>query len=127
MTFAVQAMAPADFDAWLATAASATPTPAASLPPDVHVVELTADNIAFDRLELEVPAGEPFIIRFTNAEGVDHNVSIYDDDTTLFTGSKVTGPDVMVPYLVPALEPGEYTFICDFHPIQAMTGTLTVR
>ena len=127
MTFAVQAMAPADFDAWLATAASATPTPAASLPPDVHVVELTADNIAFDRLELEVPAGEPFIIRFTNAEGVDHNVSIYDDDTTLFTGSKVTGPDVMVDYLVPALQPGEYTFICDFHPIQAMTGTLTVR
>jgi plastocyanin len=97
------------------------------LPPDVHVVELTADNIAFDRLELEVPAGEPFIIRFTNAEGVDHNVSIYDGDTTLFTGSKVTGPDVTVDYLVDALDPGEYTFICDFHPIQAMTGTLTVR
>jgi len=127
MTFAVQAMAPADFEAWLATAASATPTPAASVPPDLHVVELTADNIAFDVLELEVPAGEPFIIRFTNAEGVDHNVSIYDGDTALFTGAKVTGPDVTVDYVVPALEPGEYTFICDFHPIQAMTGTLTVH
>jgi cytochrome c oxidase subunit 2 len=127
MTFAVQAMDPADFDAWLANAASATPTPAASVLPDVHVVELTADNIAFDRLELEIPAGEPFIIRFTNAEGVDHNLSIYDGETALFTGSKVTGPDVTIDYVVPALEPGEYTFICDFHPIQAMTGTLTVR
>jgi len=127
MTFTVQALAPADFDAWLAAAASATPTPAASVPPDLHVVELTADKIAFDRLELEVPAGEPFIIRFTNAEGVDHNVSIYDGETTLFTGNKVTGPDVTVEYVVPALEPGEYTFVCDFHPIQAMTGTLTVR
>ncbi|HUG94692.1 MAG TPA: cupredoxin domain-containing protein, partial [Pleomorphomonadaceae bacterium] len=102
-------------------------TPAASVPPDVHVVELTADNIAFDRLELEVPAGETFVIRFINAEGVDHNVSISDGDTTLFTGATVTGPDVIVDYLVPALDPGEYTFICDFHPIQAMTGTLTVR
>ena len=127
MTFAVQAMAPADFDAWLATAASATPTPAASVPPDVHVAELTADNIAFSVQELQVPAGEPFIIRFTNAEGVDHNVSIYDGETALFTGSTVTGPDVTVDYLFGPLEPGEYTFICDFHPIQAMTGTLTVR
>ena len=127
MTFTVQALAPADFDAWLAAAASATPTPAASVPPDLHVVELSADNIAFSVHELEVPAGEPFIVRFTNAEGVDHNVAIYDGTEILFTGTKVTGPDVTVDYLVDALDPGEYTFICDFHPIQAMTGTLMVR
>jgi len=127
MTFAVQAMDPTDFEAWLATAASATPTPVASIPPDVPVVELTADNIEFSVDELEVPAGRPFVIRFTNAEGVDHNVSIYDGDTNLFTGSKVTGPDVTVDYLVEALDPGEYTFICDFHPIPAMTGTLNVH
>lgn len=127
MTFTVQAMAPAEFDVWLAAAASATPTPAASVPPDVHVVELTADNIAFDRLELEVSAGEPFVIRFTNAEGVVHNVSIYDGETAMFTGDEVTGPDATIEYPVDPLEPGVYTFICDFHPIQAMTGTLTVR
>ncbi|MEX1070533.1 MAG: cytochrome c oxidase subunit II [Chloroflexota bacterium] len=127
MTFAVQAMPPADFDAWLAAAASATPTPAASVPPNLPFVELTADNIEFSVLELQVPAGEPFIIRFTNAEGVDHNVSIHDGETTLFKGAKVTGPDVTVDYVVPALDAGEYTFICDFHPIPAMTGTLTVR
>ncbi|MGH2462150.1 MAG: cytochrome c oxidase subunit II [Candidatus Limnocylindria bacterium] len=127
MTFAVQAMEPAKFEEWLSTAASATPTPAASVPPNLQVVELTADNIEFSVDQLQIPAGERFIIRFTNAEGVDHNVSIYDGDTTLFTGAKVTGPDVTVDYLVPALEPGGYTFICDFHPIQAMTGTLTVN
>jgi len=127
MTFEVQAMEPADFEEWLATAASATPTPAASAPPNVRVVELTADNIAFNVLELEVPAGEQFIIRFTNAEGLDHNVAIYEGETALFTGSTVTGPEVTVDYLFGPLEPGEYTFICDFHPIPAMTGTLTAH
>ncbi len=129
MTFEVQAMAPADFDAWLATAATATPTPAAapSAPPDAQVVEITADRIEFDLHELEVPAGEVFIIRFTNAEDIDHNVSIYDGETALFTGSALVGPDATVDYVAGPLEAGEYTFICDFHPVPAMTGTLTVR
>ena len=30
-------------------------------------------------------------------------------------------------YVVGPLDSGDYTFICDFHPIAAMTGTLTVR
>jgi len=127
MTFSVRAMPPAEFDAWLATAALATPPPPPPPPPDALVVELTADTLEFSVHELEVPAGEPFIIRFTNAEGLDHNVSIYDGTTALFTGSTVTGPDVTFDYVVAALEPGEYTFICDFHPIPDMTGTLTVR
>jgi cytochrome c oxidase subunit 2 len=125
MTFTVEAMEPAAFTEWLATASSASPTqPEASLPPDVHVVELSAEDIAFDRLELEVPAGEPFVIRFTNLEEVVHNVSVYDGDATLFEGDEVTGPDATIDYLIPALDPGEYTYICDFHPIPEMTGTL---
>jgi cytochrome c oxidase subunit 2 len=126
MTFAVEAMEAAAFAEWLDTASSATPTPPEpSVPPDVHVVELSAEDIAFDRLDLEVPAGEPFVIRFTNLEAVVHNVSVYDEDTTIFEGGEVTGPDVTIDYLIPALEPGEYTYICDFHPIPEMTGTLT--
>jgi cytochrome c oxidase subunit II len=125
MTFTVEAMEPAAFTEWLATASSASPTqPEASLPPDVQVVELSAEDIAFDRLELEVPAGEPFVIRFTNLEEVVHNVSVYDGDATLFEGDEVTGPDATIDYLIPALDPGEYTYICDFHPIPEMTGTL---
>ena len=125
MTFTVEAMEPAAFAEWLDTASSATPTPPeASLPPDVQVVELSAENIAYDRLEIEVPAGEPFVIRFTNLEDIVHNVSVYDGDATIFEGPEVTGPDATVDYLIPALDPGEYTYICDFHPIPDMTGTL---
>jgi cytochrome c oxidase subunit 2 len=125
MTFTVEAMPAAEYASWLETASQATPTPPEpSIPADIHVVELSAQDIAFDRLELEVPAGEPFLIRFTNLEEVVHNVSVYDGDATIMEGAEVTGPDVTVDYLVPALEPGEYTYICDFHPIPEMTGTL---
>ena len=128
MTFSVQAMAPADFDEWLANASTATPTPAASAPPNATVVELRADHISYDVHELSVPAGAPFTLRFTNAEAVIHNVSIYDGTTALFTGSPVAGPDATVDYLVPALPAGTYTYICDFHPtVPTMTGTLTVH
>jgi cytochrome c oxidase subunit 2 len=127
MTFSVEALAPDDFEAWLTDAGSATPGPAPSAPADATVVEVSAENIEFSVDEFDVPAGEPFIIRFTNLEDVVHNVSIYDGTATLFIGTELTGPDATVDYLVPALEAGEYTFICDFHPIAQMTGTLTAR
>ena len=131
MTFTVEAMERADFDAWLANAGSATPTAeptsGPSVPSDVTVVELSAQNVEFDVHELEVPAGKPFIIRFTNLEGMAHNVSIFDAQDKLFTGSAVIGPDATVDYYVDGLPAGEYTFICDYHPIPTMTGTLTVR
>ena len=128
MTFTVDARTPADFATWLETAAQATPPPPQpSIPPDALVVELSAENIAFDLLEIEVPAGEPFVIRFTNLEAVVHNVSVYAGQDTLFEGGEVTGPDATIDYLIPALDPGEYAYICDFHPIAEMTGTLTAR
>jgi cytochrome c oxidase subunit 2 len=128
MTFTVDARSPADFATWLEEASSATPTPPEpSLPPDATIVELSADNIEYSTHDLEVPAGEPFIIRFTNFEDVVHNVAVYDGQEALFNGAELTGPDATIDYLVPALAPGEYTFICDFHPIAEMTGTLTAH
>jgi cytochrome c oxidase subunit 2 len=127
MTFTVEAMAPDQFQEWLTNAGSATPTAAPSVPADVTVVELSADNVEFDVHELDVAAGEPFIIRFHNLEAMTHNVAIYDGDQTLFTGNAVVGPDTTVDYFVDALPAGEYTFQCDFHPIPEMTGTLTVH
>lgn len=127
MTFTVEAMAPADFQEWLTTAGSATPTAAPSTPADITIVELSADQVQFDVRELDVPAGEPFIIRFHNLEGVTHNVSIYDGDQTLFTGNAIVGPDATVDYFVDALPAGEYTFQCVYHPIPEMTGTLTAH
>jgi len=84
-------------------------------------VELAADNLAFDRETLTVPANAPFAITFENRESPPHNVSIRGDGV-LFVGETFQGPARRT-YVVPALPPGEYTFICDVHP--DMRGTLT--
>ncbi len=89
MTFTVDARPAADFASWLETAAEATPTPPEpSIPPDVHVVELSAEDIAFDTHEIEVPAGEPFVIRFTNLDAIVHNVSVYDGSGDALRGRR---------------------------------------
>jgi cytochrome c oxidase subunit 2 len=125
MTFSVQAMPRADFDAWIADIrAGGSPEP--SVPAGGSVLKISADKIAFSTRELTAPAGEPFTIEFTNNEAVPHNVAIYDGDTPLFQGQSFTGPGTTT-YVVDALAAGEYTFICDFHPIPAMTGKLTVK
>lgn len=127
MTFSVQAMTRADFDAWLdAVIRGETPPPVVD--PNATVIDLKADLIAFDRQELSAPAGSPFTIRFTNAEEVAHNVSIYRGEETIFTGEIITGPDATIDYAIPALDPGEYVFICDIHAnVPAMQGPLVVE
>ncbi|HEX9635462.1 MAG TPA: cytochrome c oxidase subunit II [Candidatus Limnocylindria bacterium] len=129
MTFSVQAMTRADYDAWLAAAPHGPPSPppSASLAPDATVDDLTADRIAFDTRELTAPAGEAFAIRFTNEEDVVHNVAIFRGEERIFTGDPITGPGATIDYVIPPLPPGEYTFQCDYHPVPDMTGTLTVE
>jgi plastocyanin len=78
-----------------------------------------------DRIEL--PADEVSVLAFSNRDdGVQHNVAIYTDDTVeepIAIGDLVEGP--MTTFTeVPALDPGEYYFRCDVHPI--MDGTLEV-
>jgi plastocyanin len=99
--------------------APAAPSAAAATGPAVH---LGAKELSFTTQRLSAPAGEPFRIVFENAVAVPHNVSIRRGDEAEFEGQIVTGPTV-VTYPVPALAPGEYTFVCDVHPEQ-MTGTL---
>jgi plastocyanin len=94
---------------------------------DAPVLTLTAANIAFDTHDLEVAAGTPFKIELTNNDAVEHNVGIYQGQDEIFRGDAVTGPGQKVTYVIDALEAGEYTFMCDFHPGPAMTGTLTVK
>ena len=127
MNFSVQAMKRADFDRWLEDArAGRTPPP--SVQPGGEVLELVADQIAFDTLELTAAADTPFTLAFTNAEGVIHNVVILDADSTeVFRTEDLTGPDASGEYAVPPLPAGEYTFYCEYHPVPAMTGTLTVE
>jgi cytochrome c oxidase subunit 2 len=127
MTFSVEAMTRADFDAWLAAAPHGGSPPPPSVAPGATVLDISADAIAFDTRELSAPAGEAFTIHFVNQEGVIHNVAIFRGEERVFTGDPITGPDATIDYVVPALQPGEYTFQCDYHPVPDMTGTLTVE
>jgi cytochrome c oxidase subunit 2 len=127
MTFSVEAMSRADFDAWVEATRSGETPPPPSVGADATVLKVAAANIAFDTHDLEVAAGQSFKIEFTNDDTVEHNVGIYKGDQEIFRGDGVTGPGQTVTYLVDALEAGEYTFLCDFHAIPAMTGTLTVK
>jgi cytochrome c oxidase subunit 2 len=126
MTFSVQAMNRADFESWLADA-KAGRTPRPSVQEGAQTLELTANNIAFDKTELEATADQAFTLKFTNMEGVPHNVVIVDkDNKQLFKTDDLTGPNASGEYNVPALPAGEYTFYCSFHPAQ-MVGKLTVK
>lgn len=125
MTFSVKAMPRAAFDAWIAAIRSGA-TPAPSVPAGGEVLKLKAANTTFDAKALTATAGQPFTIDFTNNDAFAHNVAIYQGDKNLFRGALLTGPGT-THYVVTALPPGQYTFICEVHPIPAMTGTLTVK
>jgi cytochrome c oxidase subunit II len=126
MTFSVQAVSRADYDKWLSDAkAGRTPQPSAQA--GGETLELTAQNIAFDKDELHATADKPFTLKFTNNEAVPHNVVIVDaDNNQLFKTDDLTGPNASKDFAVPALKAGEYTFYCSFHPAQ-MVGKLIVE
>lgn len=105
-------------------------TPAEATPPPVSVPavpEISADSaVSFNTKTLIVPAGRPFELVFTNNDaGVPHNVEIDDSaqrTTVLFDGEVINGV-ATVTYQVPALDPGDYYFLCKIHP--NMNGTLS--
>jgi cytochrome c oxidase subunit 2 len=123
MTFVVEAMPRADFDAYIAGIASGEPPPPAAGDCEL-TVEIAASNVQFDIDEFEVPAETEFCIAFENQENIPHNVAIYDGGEALFTGDFLNEAGEIV-YNVPALPAGEYSFICDAHP-QAMAGDVIV-
>jgi cytochrome c oxidase subunit 2 len=126
MTFSVLAMSREKFDGWIA-AIQAGATPGPSVAAEGPALKIDAKNVAFSTKALEATAGQPFSIEFTNNDDTPHNVAIWKDKEELFTGEIITGPNKTVTYAVKALPPGEYTFICDVHPIPAMTGKLTIH
>ena len=90
-------------------------------------VEITADDLAFDADVIEAPAGQAFTITLVNDDSALHNISVYveEDGETIVQGEYIGEGETDV-VEVPALEPGEYFFVCDLHPEQ-MTGTLVVE
>lgn len=111
------------------TPGGGTPAPEGTLPPDAEILKVTAEALAYDVKELTVTGAKPFGIDFIQKDaGVGgHNVEIRaQDGKSIYKGTVLLDPGE-VTYVVPALDPGTYTFICSIHPVAAMTGTLTVK
>ena len=92
---------------------------------DEHVIHVKADDLAFDIEELDLEPG-PVKIDFENADGVQHNLSIYPDGpgAPLFTGKIIAGGEHTT-YEFESPPPGTYVFRCDVHP-QQMEGIVLV-
>ncbi len=89
---------------------------------------LSAAGVAFDTDHLTFAAGKETTLPFENDDSVQHNLSIWEDDSVekdLFIGAEVPGGST-TDYSIPALAKGDYFFRCDIHPT-SMTGTVTVE
>lgn len=126
MVFDVHPVTPEAFSAWLDERMQPEPTDGEPVGTTLKVV---SSEIAFDLLELEVPAGEAFAIEHVNEDppGVLHDIDIRAGDGTVLADTTPIDGGQTQTYRYDALEAGTYTFICSIHPIPAMTGTLTVR
>ncbi len=90
------------------------------------VAEISAAELEFDANVIQAPAGEPFTVAFTNDDTVPHNWSLYTGEggEPIALGDIIDG-GATDEVEVPALEPGEYFFVCDLHT--NMTGTVVVE
>jgi hypothetical protein len=112
---------------WLA--GFAPPPPGEETPAAVpEMPEITARTaVSFETDTLVVPCCRDFELIFHNEhEGVPHDVAITagEGGETLFDGDIITGPDEIT-YQVPALDEGDYYFLCTVHP--NMNGTVQSR
>jgi plastocyanin len=84
-------------------------------------------SISFDKEELTIPANQDVTITADNQDGsTPHNFSVYserDAPVPIATTEICNAPCTRA--LTLNLEPGEYFFRCDVHPLQ-MTGKLIV-
>lgn len=110
-------------------APSASPTPSASAGGSGAVtLELKAETFAFDLHALEAKAGEAFAIHLVNNDaGTEHDVDIRKADGTVVVDTATVTGVGEISSTIPALDAGDYVFICSVHPIPGMTGTLTVK
>jgi plastocyanin len=88
---------------------------------------VVAQNLEFDTSTIALPADQPSTITLDNRDaGIQHNIMITTDSsltTQLFNGELITGP-ATIEYQIPAIEAGEFYFLCLVHP--NMNGTVTV-
>ena len=96
---------------------------------NVTVVNLTAENIAFDKDTITVPAGANVTVNFTNKDdGIPHNIAVYDSSLRsehIFVGEIITGPAETDYNFTAPEKSGTYYFQCDVHPF--MNGKFIVE
>jgi plastocyanin len=110
------------------TTSSSPPTSTSTSSSQPVTIDLTAQNMAFDKTTITVPAGAKVTINFTNKENIPHNFAAYTDSTaatTIFKGTVITNSSTTYTFTAPAT-PGTYFFRCDVHPT-SMTGSFIVQ
>ena len=110
--------------------ASATTPPATTPNQQSVVVNLVAQNMAFDTKQISVPAGTAVTVVFKNNDsGIPHNFAVYQKLSgsqikAVFVGDTITGSATITYHFVAPAAGGDYFFECDVHP--SMNGTFTV-
>ncbi len=90
-------------------------------------VDLAAQNFAFDKSSITVPAGATVTINFVNRDSAPHNFAAYTDSTAstlIFRGQIINAGTITYTFTAPSVR-GTYFFRCDVHT--AMTGSLVVQ
>jgi cytochrome c oxidase subunit 2 len=128
MTAPVHVVSSEGFDKWVSQQQSSGVS--SSPPQGSHVmIDLIAENIAFDKSKISVPAGVKVMINFQNKDkGIPHNFAVYKTSAAkdqLFSGKIITGPRRITYTFTAPDKPGTYFFRCDVHP-KIMTGTFVV-
>lgn len=109
-----------------ASASEGTGSDSGALTVSSGAVEITAADIAFSADTINATAGEAFTVTLVNDDSVPHNFAVYTEEggEVIVTGDIIEAGET-VEVDVPALDAGEYFFVCDVHPAE-MTGTLAV-
>ncbi len=97
--------------------------PSASVPPGALIV--VAKDYTFDTPTLDMTAGDPTLIHFTNLDSEQHDIAIFpspESSQAMFDGENIGHGSIV--YEVPAFDAGTYFFKCTIHPV--MSGDVQV-
>jgi plastocyanin len=93
------------------------------------MIDLTAQNLNFDKKTITVTAGDQVTINFNNQDaGIQNNFAVYQDQTAqnpIFVGNDITGPSTTTYTFAAPDQPGAYFFRSDNHP--DMNGDFIVQ
>lgn len=108
--------------------ATPTPTPTPTPTGPNIAIDLIAQDMAFDKSTITVPAGASVTINFDNKDNIGHNFALYTNSSAthaIFVGKIITASQTTYNFTAPGT-PGNYFFRCDVHPT-SMTGTFVVQ